>query len=137
MKDFRQTSKALRFGLMIAVCEIMSQDTAVRFSYAETLNRRMLENLEDINSIRPGVKDQFDQIKALNALFGDGMASPAPHLVAAVEFLSTLTDELLASVVFSPELKTREWWFPPRITAFTLTVNGSDIRFVDEAYAAS
>lgn len=138
MSNFRQVSKSVRFGMMIALTETMSQDTAVRFSYIETLNRRMLDKLEDINSVRPGVKDDLDQLKALNALFGDGNAVAPSHLVAATELLIGIPEEEHKKLKFSVITEKRDsWWLPPRIVSVGIFDGKVTHNFVDAAYAAN
>jgi len=138
-KTFRQASKALRIALLMAITEGMSPDRAVRLSYCHALNVRMLDILEDINRPLKGEKDEFDQIKMLNILFGDETPVIKQHLVDATEFIKQFDEDSVEGWHVSATVEDREWFNPPILRAFTITVGDVSKTFTDdgEIYAAS
>lgn len=135
--NFREMSKYLRMKLQIVVTEEMSSDPAVRFAYSESLNARMLECLNDINAVRPGVRDEFDQIKAMACLFGDGHMDKTPsHLVEAAKFLANHNVSEIDDMHIGVTIEHRQFWLPPRIRSFTITIGGAIATFTDEENAA-
>jgi hypothetical protein len=132
MSDFRQASKILRYALMLGITEEMTQDPAVRFAHMESLNSRMLDLLGDINNRRPGVKDDFDQIRVTGGLFGDGNPSVRKHLVDATEFIQQLKVTDPEHVKVGVTIERRDWWLPPVLHAFTLSVGEASATFTDD-----
>lgn len=130
MKDFRQASKALRITLLMGITQAMSQDPAVRFPYYHALNDRMIDVLDDLNPQLKAEKDQFDQVKMLNVIFGDGKPVIKKHFVEAVKLLQAVNGEDEVKVGVTAER--RDWFEPPVLHAFTLSIGETSTTFSDD-----
>lgn len=130
MNDFRKAAKILKDYIHHEIVEGVSEDPAVRFCYSEALIVRMNQAWNQVFHMD---KD-YVELRALNAMFGDGEFVVPQYLHDATDFIKFLPDEDVKHLEVSVEFELRDYWLPPLIKAITLECksNGMKTRFEND-----